>query len=1120
MKHICRLLFLITIALSLSSCDDRLFREYSDIGDGESKISATVNFIPQAQTLGSRATAGDAIEDITSLSVVVYDQYQNFYKFFPNVKFTASTNNDRPQLSTEDVKYKAEFSDRSHASATFTLPEVLPYGRYYIYCVANMPNITEDQVQTIEDLRSIRVDWLADVAQNNQMFGFFTAEDKKSSADSYSGFNAPPVVVNKTNLSIHAWINRLASKVTVQFDGSGLNQDVYVYIRKVTIKDIPVSCTLGYDNTPTTTDSLTNGESIYYGPVDMPVEGTGIVDTDPGDVDFEKWMVVVNNGVVRGSNAYDAPSLFFYENMQGDRSKWPNPEYYNKEPKLSDVEKFISDLGKNPADGSIQPENYDTKDHVEYGTYIEVEGYYLSQNPENTGNGNIKYRFMLGKNTTYNFNAQRNHHYKLTLKFNGWANQPEWHIDYMEENPGLYVPDRFYMPYLYNQKADFPVKLNGKCNKLKIEILENSWGPKYRDSVNIAPPGTVATLNPPRNELLAKSKYYNFIWYRDAWVKFHGTTHQFLGFLALTVPSDNLSANILLDVDYSEGQTGFDKLDAYYRATEVNGQKYGSANDKNYIPQNIREFTDFSRLGNINTKNCDGISLDEYTVHRLDENSCDLTVPFFTRPKIMIKNSDFTGNNPYRHFIRYAKVRVTAEFETSAGIVEDEAYVDVIQMPRVTNPKAVWRRPGNKEPFKFILTRGVGPGGNDNFEAVASDGSWTAEVDSLGNYPNFSISTVPEGRYISATKTRIEGRTGSYITFQVNFEGNENSCGIITVRYHGLTCVHKLFVRQGYEPIALTDKGALWTSYNLLAAHDPKAKFNDSHILTNTTGMSSGNDIVEGEFVVSPLAIGSLFKKGNYDQGILDDNDVKYPPLIDGPYKFAITNMKDSLSWGDIRSMNNDDAEGKYGGSDDFSWQWARFQINGKNYRVPDYGDFREITDNCDYGFGILYADGAKTTELDYYAAEGFEDPENDNTSDSRGVRGCVVYNPNNAKQIFFPIGASGNGRRSCFNLTNKDTNVASTPGVLRYGDVSYLLKADYNSNNIYRPIVYNLAHLPGAVYWIRKAMKKDEIDKNYGIANADPCGGWDLNFFTVHFNAYTDNGWRDALPIRLIVDN
>ncbi|MDE6279622.1 MAG: hypothetical protein K2M05_06575, partial [Paramuribaculum sp.] len=65
MKLLYRLLFILTVALLSTSCDDRLFREFSDIGEGESKITATVNYIPETQALGSRATNGDAIENIT-----------------------------------------------------------------------------------------------------------------------------------------------------------------------------------------------------------------------------------------------------------------------------------------------------------------------------------------------------------------------------------------------------------------------------------------------------------------------------------------------------------------------------------------------------------------------------------------------------------------------------------------------------------------------------------------------------------------------------------------------------------------------------------------------------------------------------------------------------------------------------------------------------------------------------------------------------------------------------------------------------------------------------------------------------------------------------------------------
>lgn len=51
-----------------------------------------------------------------------------------------------------------------------------------------------------------------------------------------------------------------------------------------------------------------------------------------------------------------------------------------------------------------------------YGTYIEVDAYYRSINEEKVGSGDIKYRFMLGKNITTNYDAERNHHYKAYIE--------------------------------------------------------------------------------------------------------------------------------------------------------------------------------------------------------------------------------------------------------------------------------------------------------------------------------------------------------------------------------------------------------------------------------------------------------------------------------------------------------------------------------------------------------------------------------------------------------------------------------------------------------------------------------------------------------------------------------
>ena len=66
---------------------------------------------------------------------------------------------------------------------------------------------------------------------------------------------------------------------------------------------------------------------------------------------------------------------------------------------------------------------------------------------------------MLGKNTSTNYDAERNYHYKLTLKFNRFANDADWHIEYEEENPDILVPEPYYISYLYNHAMTLPCLL-------------------------------------------------------------------------------------------------------------------------------------------------------------------------------------------------------------------------------------------------------------------------------------------------------------------------------------------------------------------------------------------------------------------------------------------------------------------------------------------------------------------------------------------------------------------------------------------------------------------------------------------------------------------------------------
>ena len=261
---------------------------------------------------------------------------------------------------------------------------------------------SEDAIQTVEGLKSISLQWKEDdVSKNCQMFGhFFSASNTDE---------APLLVINRATQKLQAWVRRAASKVTVAFDGTRLADGVSIYIKSVAIKDIPTMCYLGKDSkivkeAENTADNygdlIADGESLAYGTGEAHNAWPTITNTASYcyyDKDNKKGTVVAgydsSQEAKYAAKAHDEynDALFFYENMQGEGM----------------------DKSQKDEDGDGKPDSKPEKDGKPYGTYIEVEAYYNSENPECLGSGDIKYRFMLGKNTTTNYDAERNHHYKL-----------------------------------------------------------------------------------------------------------------------------------------------------------------------------------------------------------------------------------------------------------------------------------------------------------------------------------------------------------------------------------------------------------------------------------------------------------------------------------------------------------------------------------------------------------------------------------------------------------------------------------------------------------------------------------------------------------------------------------
>ncbi|MCM1376963.1 MAG: hypothetical protein NC097_04925 [Clostridium sp.] len=1093
------LLLTLFFATILSGCRDDLLYVDSEIGEGSRDIDFTIQYLPmRAVDLSTRAlTPGNTINEVKNITIAVYDREGNLFKFY------RPGDEDVEQLSAGDVS--VEMTNNVGGEQKDKVKQIklriknFPYGKYQIFAVGNL-DINESNASTVADLQKIQTTWNPEnIAANDALYGYFDEGNIEDSDDFNRpfGFGPQTLIINRNTTELHSWMRRQASKVTVGFDPSGLKPDVLIYIKSVTIKDIPKKCYLGQDNTPTDTLSqlISKGQTIYYtkqGPA---------ASTSP---DYKGWLVMGrgSTNLDRWHND-DSPSLFFFENMQGDYSN-VSPE---SERKKYDKRQDPAVMGNITHSG--QP---DYKDDVECGTYIEVQAYYNSTNLENCTNGMITYRFMLGQDEKYNYNAQRNHHYKVTLGFKGWANQPDWHINYVEEDPDIIAADEFQVSYLYNKKAVMPVKINGNCTKLTARIIQNCWYPCDTVRATMIHDGVLDSV--PMNP------YGSFKWNVEAAKKFNGYNASYLGFLALQAPIVGSSGEIATDVikNVSFSQAGMDALSDYYFGNSQNYREY------EVVPNN------YPGTGNLN--------LNGYEVRNAAaENPYEpcvesgaasriFWIPMLTRNKTMINDSGFTGTNPYDSFQRKAVVRLTATFNIRGKELTRTRDVTIYQVRRIVNPKAVWHDDTNTEPFEVKLCQQLDPDDTD-YTQFESEGEWSATVTAMygGDFLSLTGGNLP-----NTDKHSVSGMTKTPIEFKINFDSRNTSttprCAIIRVLYHGNQCEHLIFVRQGYRrALAVIDGGDEWSSWCLVGAD----------VANNT----SNNKYYPAEITMSPLQIGSLFKMRNYRQAILIGNNGEYghegifgpgQPVNNHPFKIYSQGMGGAgLTWENIKS-NSGVMNTKFPNTDKGStaWNnmnhpWVNFYYDNVDanerhyYSIPTLAQFealRSSTAPTDFACGICYSDGATTTELNIDRSQSFQDHGNDNNGgkgSASGVRACIVYNHYDGRQIIFPLGANGMGRRTQFNL--QDGFNTTWKGMLRYADVQNPLTNASNPGNIYRPIVYDLPSVAGAIYWLRAPVSDGHVD-NSGKSSSF---GWDFNYFSMAYSPYTANNLNDACPIKMI---
>lgn len=890
MKHFVRHIILFLMIATVTSCYDE-FMKQEFIGEGKASISATLDFKPMSSALSRTRAAGDALKDISSLHVLLYDY--DTKKLIEQYKWKIDEYSVSDENRNDSDAENGNSAETSTKRATFKLPEEIDFGKYYMYAVANIDSLFEkysDDILTVDGLKDIPLTWDSEnVAKNGQMIGFFT---KSLSADD------EPLIINSKNVKLHAWLRRAASKVTVAFDGSNLKEGVFIYIQSVQIKDIPLQCYLGKDNNvgregytldvPKSGPEMTDGETITYHDGEHDSQGF-----EYGE-GCASHRVTVGSPYL-GSHAETAPALYFYENMQGAGDSMPDKRQDATGPEgKPDGELDYPGL---PGD-----ETYRLKDNVPYGTYIEVHAHYISNNSERLGNGHIIYRFMLGQDVIKDYNAKRNCHYKLTLKFKNFANEADWHIEYEEPEPGVMTPEPYYISYLYNHSMMYPIKVNTggrKIKYIKAEILENNWAP-YNASSEIyftgAPNGVAAPWN---------------------------------GFLSLHKTTETV---------LYENEIGSNEQ--YYNTVPKRGE---------------REYKDFVLPEGITSEEfiTDGSHPDDkYRVekHPTEANTYNIYIPMYTRAKQMISTTGYTGNNPYVAYQRKARVKITTKLEGLNEVFTNE--VPIYQVRRVVNPKGIYRSLKNNKSFHVVLKRL--PRENDQmFKTFQSEGQWKAYVVKETNGKGITLSvTDPNTTELKDDPEygkAIYGKTGSVIDFNVNFEQSsdnlsENRYAIIRVEYHNYTCQHLIFVRQGDKPDDLVTNGVKWYAMNM-----------------KTTSELASNPLDEGslfKFGNWSHPIDALSNKNPREPWInVTPGDFKIYPE-DG---FTNAATGDKMVWTDIIHSNTTDgfgnpqmANARVATGADF-WELRKYSYIEQGYGVLYGDDATETADDIVEVYGYDY---------------------------------------------------------------------------------------------------------------------------------------------------------------------
>ena len=439
------------MAAMLAGCMDDPIYESVDIPNAEVEVQGEVIYKPlvstKVQTRATEAPAGDKYTDIQSLYVFFFDRDSLLVPDYSGaVEFQNADN--KPDNSDKRVTFKKK----------------VKAGEYYVYAVVNVPADKLTEVKKIEDLRKVKLTWDNDIKDNLEMFGVFHNDYQEGDAfPNNNSFEEDALItILPTHKTLHSWVRRAVSKVTVDFNGNQLKEGVTVYIKDAVLKNLASGAFLGADSR-IDSDTFQIAENTDYS-----------ITYGTGD-DHKSWPNVTKSKTFKAKEIWSEAGI---ENFHDDNAK-ALPCYENMQGTPEGKSKFQDKDG----DGKIDKEDYDG---VPNGTYLEVKGYYVADVEGYKSQGDIVYRFMLGQDAKNNFDLIRNHHYKITMNFRDYGNDVDWHIEYSDQYFDVTFPeDVNYQGKFFVPSPEFKTIPNGghtfsdqneiTVTSFKTNGTENEW---------------------------------------------------------------------------------------------------------------------------------------------------------------------------------------------------------------------------------------------------------------------------------------------------------------------------------------------------------------------------------------------------------------------------------------------------------------------------------------------------------------------------------------------------------------------------------------------------------------------------------------------------------------------